>query len=469
MAVKRYVASRDTTITNAFKPGLILRGTGSNMGEADSMEIFSIYGQAARTSRELSRALVQFPVSTIISERAAGTIPASGSVDFKLKLYNAKHPFTLPRKFYLKVQAVSSSWSEGWGMDCDEYSDDGYANWEVASSSSAGTSSWTADGGDYHTSPAYSAYFDRGHEDLELNVTPLVEEWIAGTKANYGLGVFLSSSHENALSSSYTKKFFARGSEYFFQRPVIEAQWDSSIRDNRASFWSSSSLAPASDNLNTIYLYNIVRGSYTNIPGVGTGSIYLQIWDEKSAGTQLTSTPITGGYYSTGIYTASFALQTTESYVYDRWFSAGLTTTYHTGSIKVNKLVGSNINANPQYLISMPNLKGSYTQAETARFRLFVRQRNWCPTVYTKVVAESEGEIVENVYYRVSRVPDELTVIDYGTGSLNHTRMSYDVSGSYFDLDISLLQPGYMYQVSYLFNLNDNYKEQEETFRFRVD
>ena len=47
MAIKRYIASADTTITNAYSSNLMerSRGTGSNMGEADVMEIFSIYNQ----------------------------------------------------------------------------------------------------------------------------------------------------------------------------------------------------------------------------------------------------------------------------------------------------------------------------------------------------------------------------------------------------------------------------------------
>ena len=43
MAIKRYTAEKDTTITNAFKLDLSTRATGSNMGEADVTEIFSIY------------------------------------------------------------------------------------------------------------------------------------------------------------------------------------------------------------------------------------------------------------------------------------------------------------------------------------------------------------------------------------------------------------------------------------------
>ena len=41
MAIKRYIASADNTITNAFRANLSTRGTGSNMGAADVLEVFS--------------------------------------------------------------------------------------------------------------------------------------------------------------------------------------------------------------------------------------------------------------------------------------------------------------------------------------------------------------------------------------------------------------------------------------------
>ena len=42
MAIKRYNAIADNTIVNAYKDGLGTRGTGSNMGQADVSEVFSI-------------------------------------------------------------------------------------------------------------------------------------------------------------------------------------------------------------------------------------------------------------------------------------------------------------------------------------------------------------------------------------------------------------------------------------------
>ena len=87
MAIKKYIATKDNTITNAFGVDLSTRATGSNMGAADILEVFSIYGQQTTSSVELSRALVEFPISNISSDRTAGTIPASGSVKFYLRMF----------------------------------------------------------------------------------------------------------------------------------------------------------------------------------------------------------------------------------------------------------------------------------------------------------------------------------------------------------------------------------------------
>ena len=50
MSIKRYTASADTTIASAFEAGMTARGTGSNMGYADSLEVFSIYGQLSAST-----------------------------------------------------------------------------------------------------------------------------------------------------------------------------------------------------------------------------------------------------------------------------------------------------------------------------------------------------------------------------------------------------------------------------------
>ena len=129
MGIKRYTANADTTITNAYKANLQTRGTDANMGLADSLEVFHIYGQESSSSAENSRVLINFPVTDIISERSAGEIPASGSVSWFLRVHNVAHPSTLPRNYNMTILAVSSSWDEGTGLDMEEYSDVGATSW----------------------------------------------------------------------------------------------------------------------------------------------------------------------------------------------------------------------------------------------------------------------------------------------------------------------------------------------------
>jgi hypothetical protein len=474
MAIKRYFSNADTTITNAYKSNLVSTGVSGNMGQSDIIEIFKIFAQVNASSSEISRALIKFPIENIQADRTSGAIPSSGSVSWYLKLYNAKHNSTTPRSFTLVIKPVSGSWQEGTGLDMEEYSDIGYANWNTASSSSVGTSSWVSAGGDYYTSPIYSQTFDVGNEDLILDVSGLVEQWVSNTKPNNGFGLMLTSSQEQENKSYYTKKFFSRGTEYFFKRPTLEARWDSSRKDNRGYFYASSSLASATDNLNTIYLYNVVRGRLTNIPAIGTGSIYVKIYDNPSGSNTITATPnnpVTGGWVSTGIYSASFALNTTASEVFDRWFSNTLTTCFHTGSIDIYDLNAQDYNVTNRYVVSCTNLKQIYYPYEQARFRFFTRKKDWQPTIYNVATNFIPSEIIESASYKIVRIADNLEVIPYGTGSSNFTGMSYDISGSYFDLDMGLLQPQYSYEIKLSFydTINNSWKEQANTFKFRVE
>ena len=628
MAIKRYYAKKDNTITNAFKENLTTRGTGSNMGASDILEVFSIFGQANSSSAEESRVLIKFDCTastdSIKADRDAGILPISGSVNFFLRLYNAPHSQTLPKSYTMDVSAISGSWNEGTGIDMEGYKDVGASNWingtlnptaatmtlvaasalnsrngttitltntdgtavtfttdntktetqstatligtsgvstlakavtsvhnalsaaitagtlkmsistlDVSSGnitltqSVAGTAGnttkpanitgitfaanfaggtgteWILTGGDYFTdaSSSFTASFDSGVEDVELDITPLVEQWLSssnlGQKEDEGVGVFLSSEYSSASRSYYTKKFFARGTEFFYKQPNIEARWDSSIEDDRGNFFYSSSLATAAENLNTIFFYNYFRGRLRNIPDIGTGNIGVSVFSSSAGspagsaislvadGTHVLSTgvfAVTGGQVSTGIYSASFTMTAASApltTINDVWFKldnsvadASTGVQYGTGTIEP-KIVTNLYNApSSEYLVTITNLRQKYRPEETARFRVYTRQKDWTPTIYTKAVSTPETEVVESGSFEVFRVIDDLKVIPHGTGSTPyHTFMSYDVSGSYFDLDMGLFQPGFMHGIKLAFYNEDidSWVEQPEVFKFKVE
>ena len=579
--IRKFYATKDNTITNAFEENLVTRGTGSNMGASDILEVFSIYSQASVDSLEKSRALIQFD----ISDRSG--IPTSG-VSWYLKMFNAPHSQTVPRNFTMAVQAVSQSWEEGYGIDMDYYSDltknkEG-SNWLNASgqkiaevtkfeftsdtasdygagsatnyvkiynkdtlfnlwfndtagdsagaegnwieieltgttaaehaiafnrdvgananfsssidgttvyvtAATAGSASahavevgtvadltievhvsganftrWTSQGGDYHASPVLTDSFTTGLEDLEVDVTSLVDEWIAGTKENHGFGIMLSGSYEDGTSgrSFFTKKFFGRDTEFHLQKPVLEARWDSARKDDRGYFYASSSLAPASDNLNTIYLYNRIRGRLRDIP-VAPTSASLRT---SPTGANLVSESVSR--VSTGIYKATLSLETTASTLYDVWYSGS--TAYHTGTISVNSFAGYGYNPEDIYVLSMPGLRKEYRKNQTHRLNLYVREKNWSPNIYTVAVQSSiPSHIIPSASYQLRRSIDDYVVTPYGTGSTNHTGLSYDVSGNYLDLDTTYLEAGYLYEIQFSFYDEENgWEEQPYRFKFRV-
>ena len=84
--------------------------------------------------------------------------------------------------------------------------------------------------------------------------------------------------------------------------------------------------------------------------------------------------------------------------------------------------------------------------------------------------SDIENTIIHSASFKVLRMIDERCVIEHSTGSaVYHTYLSYDNSGSYFDLDMSLLEPGYMYGVKFAYHSSDGWREQEEVHKFRVE
>ena len=645
MSVKRFFANADNTITNAFASNLTTRGTGSNMGASDILEVFSIYGQGSSTSVEKARALVQFDVSKIKAARDAGTIAQSGSVKFVLRLYNAVHGQTLPKNYNLSILPISQSWSEGSGLDMEEYSDLDISNWIFASDTKVaditdvkfvsttpadydskyfilqvvnddktktrlnfwfdedgagsapnadgtevevqldqanantvkrfarevkvavdalastnlsasiseddtgdatgatvrltntvvggtsgsfiptvhidcdvftlnihqrgGPTRWKASGGDYHevtyvptqTLPNYTYPINDGTEDVELNITALVEEWILAEstvdpdRENYGVIVKMADQFEDGTEkrSYYTKKFFARGTEFFYKRPCIEARFDDHIGDDRENFYKSSSLATGPENLNTLYMYNYTRRGLTNMPvlktdpngadqATGEALLKVRLYPELKKTAKPITLPIGGGvgvdnrewangYLSeTGIYSASLAYTGSATKVYDVWSDQSDNQLF-TGSaiyVKTHAPLPFN-NADEEYVVSISNLKPFYRTKDKPSLRLNIRKKDYQPNIYTVASNKIQSEVLYNVYYRAYRVVDEEEVISYGSGSIPHTKMSYDSSGSYFKVDMSLFEPGYMYAIEIS---TDSYGQNivnKSEFKFRVE
>ena len=498
MAIKRYMASADTTITNAYKADLQTVGTGSNMGQSDILEVFYIYNQIDAGSDESARILIKFPVDEILSDRGSEDIPLEGDVSFILKLYNAEHGSTLPTNFSLDVTPMSKDWEEGHGIDMEEYSD-AAANGEDPENQFGGTgaswnvagneSDWDTPGGDFVTPAPYQQDFDSGTEDISIDITDLVEEWLSedegeggDARENYGLMIKFQALNEGGEERSYyTKRFFARGTQFFYKRPMIEAQWDSSQVDNRLNLQTESPFMSEEQNTQVFYYKHSHRGELKDINEDDSILPKFALTSDSSLETKVTI-PVdsneVGDVECTrdkrGVYKASFKVSRDidADTLYEKWWVGDDEDTLlrgKGGSSTVSVTPWDEVPDPPvSFVTSCTNLKHRYIKGEQARIRIFIRSKDWNPTIYTKATADLSTEVIEWAFYRIVRVVDELIIVNWYDEN-SATKLSYDENGCYFDLDMDILESGWQYRIELAYRIDEEIKIQPETFKFRIE
>ena len=146
------------------------------------------------------------------------------------------------------MHGIDTSWDEGHGLDMESYKDVGFANWTNRKEGSTWTTAGAVDVGSVVQA---TANFDLGTEDLEVDLTSFFQtNWNADPETAFVIK-FSSTDTDDSGSATpnfYTKKFFARSSEFFFKRPVIEVRRQDAVEDNRGNFYKASSGLSATDN-----------------------------------------------------------------------------------------------------------------------------------------------------------------------------------------------------------------------------
>lgn len=469
MSILKFTASADTTITDAFKPYTTNRAYYANMGAADSLEIFSIAHSGS--SPERSRILINFPISEISASRESGKLPTAGNVNFIFKLYNVKHPETLPKNYDILVKPISGSWDEGYGLDLENYTDNGQTQtngygvgWKFKSTTDL-TSVWANDGGDFYSGYDKIFHIDTGTEDIELDVTDIIEDQLAGVISANGIAVMLSGSFEDGTNNTtyYTKRFSARSSQYFYKIPSIEARWEALSQDDRGDFYFSSSNLSEDDNKQNIYFYNKFNGVLKDLPGDIIPFVKIQDEDGNILLQDLASSKT-----STGVYNAQISITgSSDSQLVDTWYSGS--NIYYVGSISAAVRDFYDSSEEEEYVFSITNLKSSYKNYEFPSIRIFGRKKNWSPNIYKIATHQIDTLTFKNLYYKVVRIVDNMTIIDYGISPTQYTKCSYDKNGNYFNLDMSFFEPGYAYAIKLMLLNGDTKFELPNIYRFKVE
>ena len=467
--------SKDTFITNISTDGTsISRATGSCLGSSPVLEIFALKSRLSTGSVEWSRVLLQFDVTDLSrSIFVDKTIPSS-SISYTLRMPNYVHGGTIPTSFELYAYPVSGSWVEGTGSDVSNWRDFGYANWMSASS----TRTWTNSGSDFLTAGygSGSQLFDRGQEDLEMNVTEVVGNWLSSSIGvaglpNNGLVIKLGTTEENNGTNYDIKMFHSRESKYVDRLPYLQARWDSDVlRDDRNNV--------AYNTTNRLYFYNFVRGQLTG----ASEPVVVQIKDHiknisASFNLQITASRVAEGIYSASFSVNSFTASFSSSWV-DVWYSGSVSgstlvtgSCYMTGTFTPVFLSGSSVDPYEDFVIDVTNLKGEYLTTEQARIKVDVRKKNLKKSHIRVVHTGStniDREYVREMYYSVVNDVSNELIVPFGTGSVQFTRLSYNGEGNYFDMFFNGYVPGFMYRLKFLIIDNKRKVVIDDVARFKI-
>jgi hypothetical protein len=446
MAFYDIFGQKDTFITNLAVDGVST--TGSNHGASPSLSIFSFAVEDSPNSLDVARVLVQFDLSSLSQSIYIDKIIPSSSVSYTLKMFNEQTSDTTPTSYNLVVYPLSRSWDENSGLDFDGM-DGGVANWIQPTS----TISWVNTGSDYLSSSFGSAsqHFDRGQEDLEVDITDVVINWLTGSIGNAGLLVKLGDVEENT-GDYYRKSFHSRESKYVDRLPRLRATWVDAKFDNRDNF--------AINQNNNLYLYNFIRGQLVDLAHAPT--VRLQ----DSIGSASMSMVSASSRISVGIYKASFAptsIGVSSSWA-DIWYSGSAV--YMTGTIQPLILTGSQVNPYGEFDVTVDNLKRVYGVDEKAHLIVNVRLRDYVTHVGAIDTASliMENEKMENMYYSIENDDSGEVIVPFESW----TQLSYNKDGNYFDIFMNSFVPGFLYRIKFLIDNNNEEKIYDEDLLFKV-
>lgn len=472
-------ASKDAYITNKII-GSSFRATDANLGQAGTLDLFKLYDENTIVGEtepiELSRALIKFDYSPLRSLMSSKLDINDSSFKCNLVLSDVYGGQTTPTNFKLIVFPLSRSFDEGVGRDVVGYRDIDVCNFLTASVSTGQVQKWYVTGANKEGllgSPDIDIIssgnlndgngvvnlwreqtFSTGEEDLIVDITDLVSGTLAGMIPDEGFRISFSGSQETDQFTRFVKRFTSRNATNVGKRPKITVIFDDLVRDNHNNFFFNES--------GSLLLSNNIRGTPRNILSgsslaevKGTNCMILTLKTGSFVKQFNVSQLNYGQNYVTGVYKADLLLNSYEnSSVYNTlinsssivfteiWGSLDGKVGYQTGSLTVSRPDIEQYHVDLERLtISMTNMRTSYEQNESYRFRLFIEDitRQF---IATKLPYENKGIFVDEIYYQARDTDlNEIIIPFHNPG----TAVSNDTSSHYFDFNMVSLPRGRTY------------------------
>lgn len=463
---------KDTYITNKIINNTF-RAIEANVGLASTIDIFKLSDvNVLKTESapyiELSRGLLQFDLQELESNITKYCSLDDESLSIKLIMKNLNASQSVIENLTLDLCEVTTDWSEGVGTNIYEFSDKGAASWVSASNSTE----WISAGGDYKPVIIASQLFEKGTEDLEIDITSYcLDEIASGSYGGSGFMLKIDNIGEASDQNLFVKRFSSSNAKDYFLKPKLEISFNNHFVQNRQNFYTGLE--------NVIAIENYGRdGRRADLIEEPKCVLSYGTWSKSGSVGQVNI----GGYNQLGWYQATFDpidIYTTdidlkadleanmEIELTETWTVNSEQTVVYTGTQKlILKLAGTS-NGPQDWRFTPFDVRKEYPYDELVRIRIFARDKKRVnEPVRTQIQLPSL--IVPECYYQIREESSKRIVIPWSYGTDNSTRVSNDGQGMYFEFQSSSLAKGLTYTVELLYIENGQIKTDNLNVAFKV-
>jgi hypothetical protein len=221
--------------TSSYDASIYLQQPNQNTGRDEILEVGKLY---YGSTKDIARALIKFDTGSIKSEiQSIGT--GSWKAYLNLKAAGSEE---IPLEYTIHANAISQSWTMGIGTKFDNITSDGvswkYRNgitsWQdntiggTAIYVAGTTGSANAEGGTWYTASQASQSYSYEIDDVRMDVSGLITQWISGSLPNNGLIIHHSLENEENTLDYGVLKFFSKETSTIYE-PKLELVWDDQI------------------------------------------------------------------------------------------------------------------------------------------------------------------------------------------------------------------------------------------------
>lgn len=348
----------------------------------------------------------------------------------------------------------------------------------------------------------FSQSFNRGDEDLFIDVTPAISATLAGYLSDCGFRLSFTGSQETDSVTRFVKRFSTRQSRNTNKYPALVVKYDDTFFDNQAQ--------ATFDYPNKLGIYYAPYGTrtnfvYNNTPVTGSGSLILEL--VASASQYVTATTYSYSHQATINYTSSSWVYFSASFTGSQiqigginqigsyyadvflpkttpglsgvlnpngtveltplWKSLDNTAVFTEGTpITFRQNVGTNtFEGQLNYATNVTNLKDIYLNTDSAKLRVFVY--DFDPTLTSFYLPyKAQPKIFPSMYWQLIDPYSKEVIIPFDDIG---TKLSADGDGMYFTLYMQDLPINRPLEIKFIIKEYDTtYLIDNQRFIFKV-